>query len=123
VKQNCANHAVGAVSAPQVLFLGTSAHPDAKVVRAARKERGSAHFLTRYLMGKGKKHSKKAFQKLIGIMQSSYPGRDGAGVPQDMRYSIHDLRDEIMAIKYMVRMILRRVGGSDVADVNEKVFV
>lgn len=79
--------------------------------------------MTPYHMGKGKKNSKKAFQKLIGIMQSSYPARDGVGVPQDMRYSIHDLRDEIMAIKYMVRMILRRVGGTDMADVNEKVFV
>ena len=73
-------------------------------------------------MGKNKKTSKKAFQKLIGIMQSSHPGRDGAGIPQDMRYSIHELRDEIMAIKYMVRMILRRVGGGDAADINEKVF-
>ena len=71
-------------------------------------------------MGKCKKGSKKAFQKLISIMQTSYPSRDGGG-PNEMRYHIHELRDEIMAVKYMVKMILRRM-GVDPAEMNDKIF-
>lgn len=71
-------------------------------------------------MGKPKKGSKKAFQKLIGIMQTSYPGRETASVPQELRYSLHELRDEIVAVKYLVKMILRRM-GVDPSEVNDAV--
>ena len=77
-------------------------------------------FFARIGMGKPKKGSKKAFQKLIGIMQTSYPGRETASVPQELRYSLHELRDEIVAVKYLVKMILRRM-GVDPSEVNDGV--